>query len=163
VRILGVCGSLQSESSNLTLLRAIPALLPDGTNFDVCDVIRDLPLFDPDIEARGTTPDVVAEWRRQLGAADAVVIACPEYGHSLPGALKNAIDWVIGTGEFNEKVVGVTASTNAPGRGQRGLDALAHTLRAVNATLVGGAPIVRGPDDSRTLASFVADVMHRAS
>jgi NAD(P)H-dependent FMN reductase len=163
VRIVGVCGSLQAASSNLTLLREVAAVLPAGTAFEICDLVRELPLFDPDIEAQGPAPKAVATWRSTLGAADALIIASPEYGHSLPGALKNAIDWVIGTGELNEKVVGVTASTNAPGRGQRGLVALTRTLAAVNATIVGGEPIVRDDHHREVLAQFVADVIERAS
>jgi len=163
VRIVGVCGSLQAASSNLTLLREMAELVPDGTTFEICDLVRDLPLFDPDIETHGAAPEAVATWRSTVGGAHALIITSPEYGHSLPGALKNAIDWVIGTGEFNEKVVGVTASTNAPGRGQRGLIALTRTLAAVNATIVGGEPIVRDDHHRDTLQRFVADVVERAS
>jgi NAD(P)H-dependent FMN reductase len=103
-----------------------------------------LPHFDPDLEAEETQPDVDA-WRVALASSDAVLIASPEYGHSLPGALKNAIDWTIGTGELERKIVAITASVPHPDRGRRGLGALADTLRAVSATIVGGEPIARGP------------------
>ena len=162
MRVLSICGSLQQKSGNLTLLQVAARVAPAGVVVRLYDGLRELPHFNPDLEQQESLP-VVEALRAAISGTDALLIASPEYGHSLPGALKNAIDWVIGTGELNEKVIGVTASTNAPGRGQRGLDALAHTLKAVNATLVGGVPIVRGPDDSRTLASFVAEVMNRAS
>jgi NAD(P)H-dependent FMN reductase len=89
---------------------------------------------------------VVRSWRAALASSDALFIASPEYGHSLPGALKNAIDWVIGSGELYRKVVVVTASAPGPGRGERGLRALCDTLRAVEARILGGEPIVRGPE-----------------
>ena len=62
----------------------------------------------------------------------------------LPGSLKNAIDWVIGTGELEGKIVAITAAVPGPDRGKRGLQALRDTLGAVSAVVVGGAPIVRG-------------------
>ena len=81
---------------------------------------------------------------RALCESDAVLIASPEYGFSLPGALKNAIDWVIGSGELERKVVAITAATTGSDRGRRGLQALRETLSAVRATIVGGEPIPTG-------------------
>ena len=151
MRIVGVCGSLQSTSSNLTLLEAVADVLPDGTDYEVFDGIRDLPLFNPDIERDGASPDAVLGWRAAVVGADALVIASPEYGHSLPGGLKNAIDWVIGSGELESKIVAVTASVNHASRGRNGLDALLRTLAAVSARVVGGTAIARGPDEHEHL------------
>ena len=74
--------------------------------------------------------------------SDALLIASPEYGHSLPGSLKNAIDWVIGTGELERKVVAITAAVPGPERGRLGLQALRQTLGAVRASgrRAGGSP-----------------------
>jgi len=143
MKILGVCGSLQAESSNLTLLRRAVVRAPPGTVVTIFDGIRDLPLFNPDLEGTGTAAAVTL-WRDAIRSHDAVLIATPEYGHSLPGALKNAIDWVIGSGELYQKLVAVTASAPGQGRGQRGLNALCTTLRGVNARILEGEPIVRG-------------------
>src|SRR4051794_18580521 len=108
MRIVGICGSLQGASSNLTLLRRAGELVteisPEAVVFELFDGVRDLPLFDPDIERDGDAPASVTAWRSALAHADALLIASPEYGHSLPGALKNAIDWVIGSGELEGKV-----------------------------------------------------------
>lgn len=68
MRIVGVCGSLQSTSSNLTLLEAVAHVLPDGTDYDVFDGIRDLPLLNPDIERDGASPDAVLRWRAAVSA-----------------------------------------------------------------------------------------------
>jgi NAD(P)H-dependent FMN reductase len=118
-------------------------LAPQGVDFIVFDGVRDLPHFDPDLEKNGVPPAVEA-WRTALSESDALVVASPEYGHSLPGSLKNAIDWVIGSGELEGKLVAITASTAGPDRGRRGLKALADTLAAVSAHIPFDEPIVRG-------------------
>lgn len=156
MRILAICGSLQAESGNRALLRAAAASAPDGVEVVLFDGLRHLPHFDPDIEGRGDdVPPAVHEWRKALAESDAVLIASPEYGHSLPGVLKNGIDWVIGSGELERKVVAITAAVPGPGRGRLGLKALRQTLGAVRATIVGGDPFVRGPDLERDVADLV--------
>lgn len=155
MKILALCGSLQSESANLALLRAAVTTAPPGVDVQIFDGVRDLPLFNPDIESRRAAPDAVRIWREAMAACDGVLIASPEYGHSLPGALKNAIDWLIGSGELESKVVAVTASTAGIERGLRGLEALCITLGAVKATIVGGEPIVRSADFDRDVAALV--------
>lgn len=156
VRVLAVCGSLQAESSNLTLLRRAAALAPAGCVVDPSDHLRTLPWFNPD---DGEGPAAVVAWRAALAACDAVLIACPEYGHSLPGALKNGVDWVIGSGELEGKVVGVTASVPYLPRGVAGLAALQGTLRAVSARIVGGVPIARGPGEEGELRALMAGIV----
>jgi chromate reductase, NAD(P)H dehydrogenase (quinone) len=153
MRILGVSGSLQRGSSNLALLECARELAPTGVEVAIYDGLRTLPQFNLDLEAQAPLP-LVEAWRRELDASDALLLASPEYGFSLPGALKNAIDWVIGSGELERKVVGITASVNHAERGRRGLAALENTLSALSATVVGGVPIVRGAefeDDVRVL------------
>ena len=127
------------------MLHTAAAVAPAGVEVRLFDGIRELPPFDPDVDEAGP-PGSVQDWRAALRECDAALIASPEYGHSLPGALKNAIDWVIGSGELYRKVVAITASVPSVERGQRGLDALKQTLLAVDATVVGGYPIVRGAD-----------------
>lgn len=101
-------------------------------------------------------------WRRALAESDAALIASPEYGHSLPGSLKNGIDWVIGSGELHQKLVAITAAVPAPERGRKGLAALALTLRAVDATIVSDAPIPRGPDFEDGVRRLVRGLMRSA-
>ncbi|KYF84038.1 hypothetical protein BE17_29345 [Sorangium cellulosum] len=136
-------------------------MAPEGVELVVYDGIRELPLFNPDIEASGAPP-AVREWRRAIAVSDALLIASPEYGHSLPGALKNAIDWVIGSGELERKIVGVTAATVSPERGRLGLQALRGTLAAVSARVVGGEPIARGPSFERELAALLGALIDAA-
>ena len=143
MRILAISGSLQKQSANLALVQAIAAWAPDGVEVTLFDGLRQLPHFNSDLEIDGPLP-IVRQWRQALLDHDALLIASPEYGFSLPGALKNGIDWVIGTGELERKIVAITASVNHRDRGRKGLQALSDTLHAVRARVVGGKPIVRG-------------------
>jgi NAD(P)H-dependent FMN reductase len=161
MRILAVCGSLQAKSENLSLLNVASAMVPLGVELVLFDGLRDLPYFSPDIEASGV-PESVLRWRQALVESDAVLVASPEYGFSLPGALKNAIDWVIGSGELEGKVVAITAAVPGPERGRRGLQALRDTLSAVRATIVGGEPIPRGPDFEAQVAVLVRALIDTA-
>jgi chromate reductase len=162
VRILAICGSLQSQSGNLVLLQVAAASAPDGVDVVIFDGLRHLPSFNPDLE-EGGAPAAVVRWRRALAESQGLLIAAPEYGHSLPGALKNGIDWVIGSGELGGKVVGITAAVPSVERGRRGLGALSDTLGAVRATVVGGEPIVRGPSFERSVAELLVAVVAAAS
>jgi len=91
MRILGISGSLRRGSHNRRLLRAAGALLPPGVDFVEWDGLAGIPAFDEDFET--TPPESVLEFFRAIEDADAILIATPEYNASLPGALKNAIDW----------------------------------------------------------------------
>jgi NAD(P)H-dependent FMN reductase len=161
MRILAVCGSLQAGSGNLALLKTAAASMPPGVDVVFFDGLAELPHFNPDLEASGV-PESVARWRRALGDSDAVLIASPEYGFSLPGALKNAIDWVIGSGELEQKIVAITAATASPERGRRGLQALRQTLSAVRATIVGGEPIPTGVGLKSEVAALAQDLFEAA-
>jgi NAD(P)H-dependent FMN reductase len=162
MRILGICGSLQGKSSNLTLLRHAAKVAPNGVELSIFDGLRELPQFNPDLEIEREL-EVVAELRRAVRESSALLIACPEYGHSLPGSLKNAIDWLIGTGELERKLVATTAAVPAVERGRRGLQALADTLGAVSARIVGGVPIARGPNFERDVETLLAALIAAAS
>ena len=162
MRIVAVCGSLQAKSKNLSLLEVAGRSAPAGTEVVLFDGVRDLPHFNPDLEA-AAVPESVARWRRALADSDAVLIACPEYGFSLPGALKNAIDWVIGSGELEGKVVAITAAVPGPARGRRGLKALGDTLSAVRATIVGGDPIPTGPEFDQQVGALVCALIDAAT
>jgi NAD(P)H-dependent FMN reductase len=140
-KVLAVCGSLQAKSENLVLLETAAKAAGGDLEVVLFDGIRDLPLFNPDLES-APSPAVIA-WRQALSEADAVLIATPEYGHSLPGSLKNAIDWAIGSGEFYHKVIAITASVKDEARGRQGLAALSQTLRAVDAQIAWEAPILQ--------------------
>jgi len=92
LRILGISGSLRRGSHNTNLLRAAAELLPPGVELEVYDGLRELPPYDPDLDVDPADP-AVARLRDDIDAADGVLIATPEYNGSIPGLLKNALDW----------------------------------------------------------------------
>jgi chromate reductase len=92
MRVLGISGSLRRDSLNSALLRVAAERLPAGVELVEFEHLREIPLYDADLEAE-TTPAAVAELREAIGDADAVLVATPEYNHSIPGGLKNALDW----------------------------------------------------------------------
>ena len=93
MRVLGISGSLRRDSLNSALLRAAAERLPAGAELVEFDRLGDVPPYDEDVETDGT-PAVVEELRDAVRNADAVLIATPEYNSSIPGQLKNALDWV---------------------------------------------------------------------
>jgi chromate reductase len=92
MRVLGLCGSLRRDSYNRRLLAAAAKELPDAAVFGVFDEIDEIPPYNEDTEA-SETPAAVQALRTAIAAAGAIVIATPEYNASVPGFLKNAIDW----------------------------------------------------------------------
>ena len=92
MRVVGISGSLRAGSHNTALLAAAAASLPAGVEFREWRGLALLPAYDEDGDGRHVPP-AVAALRRTIGAADAVLIATPEYNGSIPGVLKNALDW----------------------------------------------------------------------
>jgi chromate reductase len=92
MRVLGISGSLRDDSHNSALLRAAAERLPAGAELIPFERLGEIPPYDEDVEVSGV-PAVVRELRAAVRAADTVLIATPEYNHSIPGQLKNALDW----------------------------------------------------------------------
>ena len=93
MRVLGISGSLRRDSYNTNLLRTAGELLPPGVELEVWDELKAVPPFDED-EELGPAPAAVESLRRAVARADAIVFATPEYNASIPGQLKNAVDWL---------------------------------------------------------------------
>jgi chromate reductase len=92
MKILGVSGSLRADSHNTALLRCAARHLPEGVELEVWDGLRDIPPYDEDDDL-DPAPPAVAAFRAALAGADAVLFSTPEYNSSIPGQLKNALDW----------------------------------------------------------------------
>src|SRR5262245_24566721 len=117
MRVIAISGSLRAGSSNAALLRAAEALSPSLTWVHY-ERLGALPHFNPDLDGEGAAaPPEVAELRALVAAAAAVVISTPEYAHGVPGSLKNALDWMVSSGELTDKPILLLNAT--PGGGDR--------------------------------------------
>jgi NAD(P)H-dependent FMN reductase len=117
--IIGISGSLRKNSHNAGLLRAAREVAPPGTQLEIAS-IREIPLYDGDVEAASGVPDVVKHLKDRIAASSALLLVTPEYNNSIPGVFKNAIDWLSRPGAdiprvFGNRPVAVMGAT--PGRG----------------------------------------------
>jgi chromate reductase, NAD(P)H dehydrogenase (quinone) len=128
-KILAISGSTRKNSTNHRLIRAIAELSKEILDIELYNHLADLPQFNPDNDNENVSIEVT-HFRQLLHAADGVIICTPEYAHGVPGSLKNAIDWTVGTGEFSHKpTILITASTD----GKYGHNALLETLNVIEA------------------------------
>lgn len=129
-RVLCLSGSLRRRSGNTALLQAARELAPPMLELAVYDGLGRLPLFNPDDEIE-PLPPAVQELRDQIGASDALLIACPEYAHGIPGPFKNLLDWLVGSLEFPAKpVVLLNASARGSFHAQAALREVLQTMSA---------------------------------
>lgn len=94
IKFAGISGSLRKGSYNTQLLNTSKSILPEGVDMEILS-IADLPIYNADFDLPAVTqrPDIVTKFREALANADAILIVSPEYNYSIPGGLKNAIDW----------------------------------------------------------------------
>jgi NAD(P)H-dependent FMN reductase len=175
VRILLISGSTRSGSTNTAALRTMAGLAGPGVTALLWDRLVEVPAFVPDADADADADAVVADLRREVAAADAVVFCTPEYAGTLPGSLKNALDWLVGSGELYRKPVG-RLTVAAPARGSGAEATLATVLGYVDAVLVeGGAAripvgradvvdgVVTDAEVAQQLAGYLATVARAVS
>lgn len=136
MKILALSGSLRAASTNSALLRATAQLAPAGMDVTVFSGIGGLPLFNPDLELE--LPPQVITLRTDVAAADALLIASPEYAHGITGGIKNALDWLVSFEPFANKPVAVI---NASPRAHHADAALRETLKTMSAVIVEAASI----------------------
>jgi chromate reductase, NAD(P)H dehydrogenase (quinone) len=143
--VLMICGSLRKGSFNRALMNALPALAPADMKLTEAPSFRGFPLYDADLQAEGFPPDVTA-LADAIRAADAVIIIAPEYNYSIPGALKNAIDWVsrLPDQPFKEKPVAIQSATGGPLGGARMQYHLRQAMIFLNAFSFGTPEIFVG-------------------
>ncbi|WP_237151840.1 NADPH-dependent FMN reductase [Oryzibacter oryziterrae] len=127
MRFLAISGSLRAASTNSAMLRVLRDLAPAGITIEIFDGLGDLPIFSPDREG-DSAPAAVIAFKAAVAACDGLIIASPEYVRTLPGGLKNAIDWLVSGDELIAKPAAILHAS------YRGDDML-ETLRAVLATV----------------------------
>ncbi|MBW8780225.1 MAG: NAD(P)H-dependent oxidoreductase, partial [Burkholderiales bacterium] len=124
LNVLALCGSLRKASINAALLRVAARLARPEVDIEIADWLGRLPLFNPDLEdviADDELPRAVVALRMAVAAADAIVIASPEYAHGVSGTIKNTLDWLVSFPPFIHKPVAVI---NASPRAHHADDAL---------------------------------------
>jgi NAD(P)H-dependent FMN reductase len=137
-RVLCLSGSLRRRSANTAVLQAAQALAPAGLELVLYQDMAGLPPFNPDEEAFAL-PAPARALRDAVAQADALLVACPEYAHGVPGAFKNLLDWLVGDELFPGKPV---ALLNTSGRdSHHAQDALAEILATMSARMLGGASL----------------------
>jgi len=111
-KVLAICGSTRTHSANLGIIRYVENILSNEVELQIFDELSALPHFNPDLDNENA-PEIVERFRDKIRNADGVLICTPEYIFSLPGALKNAIEWCVSTTIFSEKPVAlITASAS---------------------------------------------------
>ena len=136
--LIAFSGSLRKDSFNTKVLRALPAVAPEGINIALFD-ISELPLYNQDLDGE-TVPEIVAALRAAVAEADGVIIATPEYNHSYSAATKNLIDWASRPflkGPIIGKKSMVVAVTPGPGGAVHGAHATTDLLTMLGGTVVG--------------------------
>ena len=162
VTILLISGSTRQGSGNTAALRTAQALAPDGVTAELYEGLAALPAFSPDEDER--PPGPAADLRARIAAAGALLFCTPEYAGTLPGSLKNLLDWTVGGGEMNEKPAAWINVAN-PGRGGGATATLASVLSYVGADVIDAAcrdiPVPRDavtPDGTVSDPRFTATV-----
>jgi len=110
MKIIGISGSLRTVSLSTALLKTAATLAPCDVKLMVYDGIGNLPHFNPELDTE-PAPPAVSDFRSQLNSSAGVVISTPEYAHGIPGTLKNALDWLVASGELCEKPVALFSAS----------------------------------------------------
>jgi len=137
VRLLAISGSLRAESVNTAALEALARLSPASVQVTLFVGLADIPAFNPDLDGE-TVPSPVERWRKHIQSADGLVICTPEYAHGVPGALKNALDWLVSFPPFAGKRV---VLLNARPRATHAIASLRETLSVMSAQLLPDATL----------------------
>ena len=152
VRVLAISGSLRKASSNSALVSAAVRVAPVGVEVSVYGELAEVPPFNPDLDT-DTAPDGVVRFRAALEACDAILICSPEYAHGVSGVLKNALDWIVGSGELMDKPI---ALINASGRATLAYASLRETLTTMSGHVVEDASVTIPLDGSTSDVASIA-------
>ena len=142
--VLVICGSLRKGSYNAALARMLPALVPAGMSLRTAPSFAKLPIYDHDIQTASGFPAEANAWADAIRSADALIIVTPEYNWSIPGGLKNAIDWVSRMKDqpFKDKPVALQSAAGGILGGSRAQYHLRQCLTSVDAILFGRPEVI---------------------
>lgn len=153
-KILAISGSTRSESVNLHILQAIAEMYQEEADWTIYQAIDTLPHFNPDLD-KEPLPETVSAFRNLIASSDAILICTPEYVFSLPGSLKNAIEWLVSTTLFTDKPAAlITASSS----GIKAMEALILIMQTVGVSLGNeGSLLIQAPKTKITKEGVITD------
>ncbi|MBA4850615.1 NADPH-dependent FMN reductase [Emticicia sp. BO119] len=128
-KVLGILGSTKANSNNERLLKKIGELMQEHIDLTIFDKIAELPHFNPDLDNEEIAP-LITDFRNQIAEADGVLICTPEYVFSIPGSLKNALEWTVSTVVFSDKPLGIITASASGEKGHEQLQLILRTLGA---------------------------------
>lgn len=138
--LLAISGSIRAQSANTSVLKSLQAFAPDDVYVHLYEGIDEFPHFNPDItDERLLKP--VQEFRDQLRKADGIIICTPEYAFGLPGVLKNALDWLVSSGEFTDKPTATISASPLVTGADKAHAQLTQTLKVMGAKIPAGASL----------------------
>jgi chromate reductase len=132
IKILAISGSLRSASSNTCVLRAIANMAPQNIAITIYDGLDSLPFFSPERDIENAHSSVT-DLRKQIQNSHAVIVCTPEYAFGVPGALKNALDWTVSSGDFSRKPLALISASPLATGADKAHTALLLTFKALDA------------------------------
>ena len=134
-KIIAISGSIREGSSNTNILKTLAAFIPEGIDYTIYNGIEEFPHFNPDVDRVGA-PVVVEEFRKTLSEAHALIICTPEYAKSIPGVLKNALEWLVSSAELYKKPVAIITASPSIAGGDKAHESLLLTLGMLDTIVV---------------------------
>ena len=161
IKILGISGSTRRDSTSESILKVLKEYFHETIEIDIYTNLADLPHFNPDFDT-DKAPNSVEQFRERIKSSDAVLFCTPEYVFSLPGSLKNAIEWTVSTTLFSSKPVGMIVAAASGEKAFESLELILVTLESIlsenSKLLIKGAKGKRGKDgkfnDSKIFSSL---------
>ena len=133
--VLAISGSLRSNSYNTALLNSAMELAPPNMNISLLNYVGEMPHFNPDLQENSIHSSVL-KFREAIAKSDALLISTPEYAHGVPGALKNALDWVVSSSEIILKPIAIMSVSTSELGGFRATAPLIQVLHAMNTSVI---------------------------
>lgn len=128
-KIIAICGSTRSHSSNLHIIKKVAALTAAHLDMEIIENLAEMPHFNPGLDNE-QVPAIVAQFREKINTADGVLICTPEYVFSLPGSLKNILEWTVSTVVFSDKPLAIITASASGEKAHESIQLIMKTLGA---------------------------------
>ncbi|YCA45549.1 NAD(P)H-dependent oxidoreductase [Bacillus sp. JZ8] len=136
-KVIAISGSIRESSINTNILENLASFFTGNIDYSIYDKIGEFPHFNQDLDNK-KGPKVIEEFRQELNEADALIFCTPEYARSIPGVLKNAIDWLVSSDQLLNKIVAVITASPMVTGGEKAQASFLQTLEMLNANVVKG-------------------------